>query len=174
VLAGNTRLAVAIRGQVRRSAAGPGQESLADVIRERAAVLRVAGLISGALLLVAWPDPSARVYVSVLALLALYLGVVWAISSDSDRAQDVRKRAGDAWQRYFVSRPVAAEGAGRFSIWIIARAMWLRVVGIVVAVVLLLIWPSLTVGSIVAVVALLLAYLAGIDFIVSRQHETDA
>jgi hypothetical protein len=108
------------------------------------------------------------VYLTVLGLLAVYLFVIWAISSDSDRAQDVRQRAGEAWQRYFVSKPVAADDAGRISGWIISHAMWLRVIGVVLAIALLLLWPSLTVGSIVAVLALLLAYLAGIDFIASR------
>jgi hypothetical protein len=168
VLMGNTKLAIAIRGTVRRRETVPGQESLADVVADRAPALRVAGLITAALLLVAWPDPSARVYLTVLGLLALYLFVIWAISSDSDRAQDVRQRAGEAWQRYFVSKPVAADDAGRISGWIISHAMWLRTIGVVLAIVLLLAWPSLTVGSIVAVLALLLAYLAGIDFIASR------
>jgi hypothetical protein len=168
VLMGQTRLAVALRGQVRRTATGAGGEGFAEAVKEHAAPLRVAGLVTGALLLVAWPDPSTRVYVTVLLLLAAYLGGVWAVSSDSERAQHVRKAVSDGWQRYFAGRPEAGEGAGGISGWIVAHAMWLRAIGVLLAVVLLLLWPSVTARSIVAVIALLLAYLAAIDFIGSR------
>jgi hypothetical protein len=175
VLAGPTRLARGLRSSVSRSASGASGESLPGLVREHAGLFRLVGLVVGALLLIAWPDPTARVYVTVLGLLAVYLGAIWVASSDSESAQRVRQRGSELWQQHFAAPAVpSSEGTPSRLDWFVARAAWLRIIGIALAVILLLVWPSPTWGSVIALVALLLVYLAAIEFVADRRASPSA
>jgi hypothetical protein len=170
VLAGPTRLARGLRSTVSRSASAVPGESLPDIAREHANILRLAGLVIGALLLIAWPDPTARVYVTILGLLAVYLGAIWMASSDSESAQRARQRGSELWQQHFAAPVMPATGDKPTRLdWIVARAAWFRMTGILVVVALLLVWPSPTWGSVIMLIALLLVYLAALEFISQRR-----
>jgi hypothetical protein len=170
VLAGPTRLARGLRSTVSRSASAVPGESLPDIAREHANILRLAGLVIGALLLIAWPDPTARVYVTILGLLAVYLGAIWMASSDSESAQRARQRGSELWQQHFAAPVMPATGEKPTRVdWIVARAAWFRMTGILVVVALLLVWPSPTWGSVIMLIALLLVYLAALEFISERR-----
>jgi hypothetical protein len=154
-LFGETAVARAIRSSARRSTDAP---SLGEALRERVAMLRVAGLIVGALVLIVWPDPTLRVYVTTLGLLAAYLALLFVISSDSE----IARRARDEWElrrtRWFGS-----SRDGQHQGWIGRHAGVLRAAGIVAALALLLFWPEPTLRFAVMVIALGLIYLAAID-----------
>ncbi|MEX2225235.1 MAG: hypothetical protein WEB52_02155 [Dehalococcoidia bacterium] len=66
MIAGDTRLARAARGTVLRSE-GAAASDFADEIPKHAPALRLAGLVVGALLLTAWPEPMTRVFVTIMA-----------------------------------------------------------------------------------------------------------
>jgi hypothetical protein len=160
-LFGGSRLAVALRNQV-RGRSDP-QAPFTEVARGYATPLRVAGFGIAAVLLLAWPEPTTRVYVTLLVLLAVYLLGVWLLTSDMPAASDTRARAGDLWSRYFVtsSSRTGAATAG----WVGAHAGVLRLAGVGLALLVLLVLPEVTIGLFVAVIALLFVYLAGVDLL---------
>ena len=159
---GGSRLARWLRGSLRTSTGE--RESLGGIIRDYATPLRVFGLAAGAILLLVWPDPSTRVQITILALTAIYLGAIWLIASDSETAANARERAGGLWSQH-VGTPA---GGG----WVADHVGFLRIAGIVVAVALMVFLPSLTFGNVVAVVAITLAYLAGVDLLAGRSGES--
>jgi len=174
VMAGDPYLTAAVRSRFRRAAPGAAAEtfSLTAWIRERAVALRVGGLGVAALFLIAWPDPSTRLIVTVLVFAALYLAALAVAASDAAWAVSARSWLAQLWERYLrVPEAPAADRTmrGRSPLhWVAARASWFRGIGIALGVVLLVAWPSLTFGAVVVVVALELLYLAGIDMIVNR------
>jgi hypothetical protein len=161
-LFGGSPVAVAVRSSFRPRADAP---SLAELARERVGMLRVAGLVAAAVALVVWPDPTARVYVTTLVLLGLYLGALFVLASDAPFAANLRAQV----ERYFSqSGQGAGANGGPLASWIAAHAAWLRVAGLLAAVVLLIAWPSPSLGTIMMVVALALIYLALLDFVANR------
>jgi hypothetical protein len=175
-LAGPTSIARGLRSQARRSISStpstqPG-EGIADVIGAHAGLFRLGGMVTAALLLIAWPDPTARVYLTILGLLALYLATIWLVTSDGASAVRARDRASNIWRERFVEQQgPAPAGEPGWKTWLIARAPWLRLIGIALVAVLLLIWPAPTLGSLIALIALLLVYLAAIEFLTDRTSE---
>ncbi len=169
VLLGDSPLAVAVRSAVRRRPGGP---SLAAVIRERVAALRIAGLVGAAGVLIVWPDPTARVYLTTLGLLALYLVGLLLLESDAPWAKTARERVQRFWQEQ--TKPGAAVSPEDRSIgaWIARHAGSLRLIGIIVAIALLLLWPSMSLRMFIVVVALGFIYLAGIDLVAGRSDKS--
>jgi hypothetical protein len=156
-LFGNTPLAVALRSTAKRRPDGP---SLETVLRERVGVLRVGGLVVAALVLIVWPEPTTRVYITTLALTAAYFGMLYFATSDSSAAVRTRGRV-----REFVD-PVAGAAAPETDGargWIASNAGLLRVAGAAAAVGLVLFWPALNLRFVVMVLALALIYLAAIE-----------
>jgi hypothetical protein len=170
-LAGESELARAVRSTFRRREIGAEQAGLGGWIRKRALPLRIGGLALGGLFLIGWPDPSTRLIVTVLVLVALYLAALALAASDAGWAVSARSWAGQVWERYFRVPEAAADRAaqGRSPLhWVAARAPWFRGIGILLGVILLVAWPSPTFGTVVVVVALELLYLAAIDTVVNR------
>ncbi len=170
-LAADRRLIAAVRSRVRRTAPEIEDAGLVDWIGERVQALRIGGLGIGALLLIAWPDPSTRFAITVLVLTATYLALLTAASSDAQWAISARSRAADLWGRFMRVPAGVDEGrpAGpRLVGWVARHAPGFRVFGVVLGVTLLIVLPSLTFGTFVLVVSLELLYLAAIDMIVNR------
>ena len=181
-LAGDRYLTAGIRSRFRRAAPGAAEPfNLTGWVRDRGLALRIGGLGLAALVLIMWPDPSTRLTVTVLVLAGLYLAALAVAASDGAWAVSTRSWLAQLWERYLrVPEAPAADRAmrGRSPLhWVAARAPWFRGIGIVLGVVLLVAWPSLTFGTVVVVVALDLLYLAAVDMIVSRaadrEGETD-
>ena len=88
---------------------------------------------SARLLLIAWPDPTARVYVTILGLLAVYLGANLAgVQRQRIRAARAPARFRSSGRQHFAAPVIPVEGEPSRLDWFIARAAWLRVIGIVV------------------------------------------
>jgi hypothetical protein len=105
-------------------------------------------------------------------LLALYLGSIWVVTSEGESAVRARERASTIWrERFAAEQGPPPPGEPGWKTWMIARAPWLRVVGILLVGLLLLLWPDPTLGSLIALVALLLVYLAAIEFLTDRSSE---
>jgi hypothetical protein len=159
-LFGQSSMAVALRSAARRN---PDAPSIGEAVRERAPVLRIIGFVVAAVALIVWPDPTARVYATVLGLLAVYLLLLFVVASDSRMAV----RARDTLDRWWTSSSADGAGGG----WIPSHAGVLRVAGVLAALGLLLFWPDVSLRFLVMVIALAFIYLAGID-LASRSHST--
>jgi hypothetical protein len=155
-LFGQTALARAVRSGGR----GPGVQA---ELREAAPALRIGALAVGALVLIAWPDPSRRVYVTAFFLLAVFLAVLWIITTESEWGTSLRERTERAWSR------ITAEGDTQGSHrWFAGHAGQLRVLGILVTIAAILFWPSLTFAGFAALVAAGLLYLAAVEWLATR------
>jgi len=134
---------------------------------ERAVALRLAGLTAGALFIALWPDPPTRLTITVLALLASYLAGLWMATSDAEWAQKTRERISASLKSPGPARQepdkATAPSAAR---WVVRRAAWLRVLGVAAAALALVVLPF-SYGAFLAVVVLLLLYLAAIDVAVN-------
>jgi hypothetical protein len=89
--------------------------------------LRAAGLTVAAIALLFWPDPTGRVLVTTIGLLAAYLIVLWTITSDTPAAASLRTHTSKFLKP--TSLPVST---GR-SHWVGRWAGILRVGGVAVA-----------------------------------------
>ncbi len=158
-LAGQSGLARAVRLRVRNPKGEPVPE-LGKELQANATTLRVSGLVIGALLLVVWPEPTDRVYMTVLGLLAVYFVALWFATSNSGWATKRRAQLADAWK--------PAAGSPDANSWMGRNVMWLRLVGIGIGVVVLAILPGFDFGALVGVVALTLVWLAVLDWLVAR------
>jgi hypothetical protein len=159
-LLGDSELAEAVRGAVRRK---PGAPSLASAIRSSATTLRVVGFGTAALVLAAWPDPSDRVRITTFVLVGLYFVALWIITGGSEWAEAARRRIGDAWSAVD-GTPEAERNAslvGRY-------AKWLRLAGVVIAVIVAIAIPGLGIGALAAIVALTFLYLALVDWAAAK------
>ena len=156
-LLGQGEMARAVKGRV-RPRAGETAPTFADAIRANATLLRIVGLVAGALTLAAWPEPTNRVRATVLLLLVLWFVALWLVTSTSDWAERARTQIGAVWNRTgdrnetFFGRNISS----------------LRVAGIVGAVVIAILVPNLGFGSLVAIVALALLYWALVDWLSVR------
>ena len=168
-LTGESELAVALRASVRPGRDGGQAVSLREALRRRAGVLRLWGLGIAAVLLVAWPDPTTRVYVTMLGFLVAYLLLITVATSDAEWAAGTRVRVGAFWDRYLrVQAAPAGMANGSVQGWIAVRAGWFRGLGIVAAGAALLFWPSLSFGAVIGVIAATLIYLAVLEGITNR------
>jgi hypothetical protein len=156
-IAGDRRVIEAARSAAtRREEADTG-----GLIRERAGALRLAGLIVAGVLLIVWPDPGLRTVIAVGVLLALYLGVIWLIASDSGWA--TRAREGLA-ETLGSPRDVPAERRAGFMGWVATHAGLLRFVGLLVGAALVLFVWDVTLGGLVLIAGAVLIYLAVIEW----------
>ncbi len=172
-LAGESELARAVRSVFRRPEGGLDEEiSLGGWVRKRVLALRIGGLALGGLFLIGWPDPSTRLTVTVLIVVALYLALIAIVSSEAAWAGAIRSPVADFWNRYFRAddQAVVRGDEGRRSLvgWIAVRAPWLRLVGIAIGVVFLIVLPDVSLGTIVMVLALEMLFFAAVDFVVNR------
>jgi len=162
-LLGQSELAVAVRRTVRRPA-GEAAPDLAGAVRASATPLRLFGLVLGALVLVAWPEPSDRVYVTTLLLLALYLTGLWIITSTSELAARARGQLAAAWDR------VDGTSESERNATLVGRhAGQLRIAGIVLAIVVAFAIPNFGIGALAGIVAVTVVYLALIDWASARE-----
>ena len=150
---------------VRRPNQPPG---LRTAVVNAAPWLRAGGLVLAAAALLVPSDPTTRFYWGVLACLALYLFAITVITSDASWAARVRHWADRGFR--IVGGPERPEGN-----WLARHTAVLRLGGVGVAILALLFWPEPSVQSVVAVIALLLIYLAVLDFVTGRaQSEPEA
>ena len=155
--AGDRRVVEAARAAVtRREGADAG-----GLIRERAGALRLAGLFVAGVILIVWPEPGLRTVIGVGVLLALYLGAIWLVASDSDRAKLARERLAE---NLVASRDVPVEQRTGFVGWVAAHAGLLRLVGLLVGAALVLFVWDVTLGGLVLIAAAVLIYLALIEW----------
>jgi hypothetical protein len=136
---------------------------LGDAIRANATVLRVVGFAAAALVLVAWPDPTDRVRVTTFVLVGVYFLALWIITGGSSWAESARGYASSMWNSAQGSDPSQRNDTvvGRY-------AKWLRIAGVVVAVLMLVMIPGVGLGAIAAIVAFTFVYLALIDWMATR------
>jgi hypothetical protein len=161
-LAGDSELARSARNSVRRGS-DPSAPPLGDAIRANATVLRVVGFAAAALVLVAWPDPTDRVRVTTFVLVGVYFLALWIITGGSSWAESARGYASSMWNSAQGSDPSQRNDTvvGRY-------AKWLRIAGVVVAVLMLVMIPGVGLGAIAAIVAFTFVYLALIDWMATR------
>ena len=161
-LFGPTVLARAIRSAARRQGAPPDAD-LRTELQESATALRVGVLAIGALVLLAWPEPSTRVYVTAFALIGAFVAGLWIITSESEWAGSARDRIGSGWQRLNAG-PTDEAAAG----WFAAHLGALRVAGLVVTIAAVMLWPEMTLGVFAALVGGSLLYFAFLEWLASR------
>jgi len=156
-LAGDRRVVGAVRAAVtRREEADAG-----GLIRERAGALRLAGLIVSGVVLLVWPDPGLRTVIGVGVLLALYLGAIWLVASESDRARQARERLAE---NLVASRDVPVHRRSGLVGWVARHAGLLRLIGLLVGAALVLFVWDVTLGGLVLIAAAVLIYLAVIEW----------
>jgi hypothetical protein len=160
-LLGQSELARAVRGSVRRAPGEPAPD-LRLAIRDSATPLRVIGFVAGALVLAAWPQPNGRVYVTTFVLLAAYLAGLWLITSDGEWATRARERMSEAFGR------VGGSGGERNLSFAGRHAGQLRLAGIVGGLIAIILVPDLGIGALAIIVALTLVYLALVDWLATR------
>jgi len=150
-------MATALRQSFRRA---PGTEApdWSAAVRSSATPLRALGLVIGALVLAAWPDPTDRVYITTFVLLALYLIGLWLITSDSEWATNGRQRLSS----------LTAASADQNDTLVGRHAGQLRIAGILLAGVAIVFVPNLGLGALAGIVALTLAYLAVVEWLSTR------
>ena len=156
-VAGDRRVVDTVRAAAtRREEADAG-----GLIRERAGALRLAGLIVSGVILIVWPEPGLRTVIGVAVLLALYLGVIWLLASDSGWA--TRAREGLAETLGSPGDVPAQRRAGVVG-WVGTHAGLLRLVGLLVGAALVLFVWGVTLGGLVLIAATVLIYLAMIEW----------
>jgi hypothetical protein len=145
-----------------RAAATRKEEADAGgLIRERAGALRLVGLIVAGVILIGWPEPGLRTVIGVGVLLALYLGVIWLLASDSGWA--TRAREGLA-ETLGSPQDAPAERRTGFVGWVGTHAGLLRLVGVLVGAALVLFVWDVSLGGLVLIAAAVLIYLAVIEW----------
>jgi hypothetical protein len=137
-----------------------GETDGGGLVRERAGGLRLLGLGIAGVVLILWPDPGLRVVISVGVLLAIYLATLWMLASDSESAAGLRSRLGDSLG---ASRDLPVQQGG-FVGWMATHTGILRLLGIVIAGLLVLFVWDLSLGGFVLIAAALLLYLAVIEW----------
>jgi hypothetical protein len=160
-VAGDRRVVETVRAAAtRREEADAG-----GLIKERAGALRLAGMIVAGVILIVWPEPGLRTVIGVGVLLALYLGVIWLLASDSDWA--TRARAGLA-ETLGSPGDVPAQRRTGVVGWVGTHAGLLRLVGLLVGAALFLFVWGVTLGGLVLIAAAVLIYLAMIEWAVTE------
>jgi hypothetical protein len=163
-LAGDRRVVGAVRAAVtRREEADAG-----GLIRERAGALRLAGLIVSGVILLVWPDPGLRTVIGVGVLLALYLGTIWIVASESERAKQARERLAE---NLVASRDVPVHRRSGFVGWVARHAGLLRLIGLLVGAALVLFVWDVTLGGLVLIAAAVLIYLAVIEWAATEARQ---
>jgi hypothetical protein len=163
-LAGDRRVVGAVRAAVtRREEADAG-----GLIRERAGALRLAGLIVSGVILLVWPDPGLRTVIGVGVLLALYLGAIWLVASESDRAKQARERLAE---NLVTSRDMPVHRRSGFVGWVARHAGLLRLIGLLVGAALILFVWDVTLGGLVLIAAAVLIYLAVIEWAATEARQ---
>jgi hypothetical protein len=173
-LAGESSMARAVRSVLRRPEEQPEDEiTMGEWVRQRALALRVAGLAVGGLFLVAWPDPSTRLTATVLIFIAVYLALIFIVSSESRWAEAIRSPVAAAWSRFFRldDRRLLEEGRRSPAHWIALRAAWFRLAALVIGAAYLIIRPDVSLTTILVVLAVEMLLFALIDIIVNRVSE---
>jgi hypothetical protein len=104
--------------------------------------------------------------VEILVVLGLYLLAVEVTAGDADWAVRTRERLSETFRRTeSQDRDVSESGVAR---WVGRRRRLLQILGIVVGIVIILVWPSLTSKLFITVIGLELLFLAVIEIIASR------
>jgi hypothetical protein len=161
-LAGESRLARTIRHTVKRPR-GEAPPDFRGAVKDNATGLRVAGYIAGVVALAVWPEPTTRVYITIFALLGLYLLALWVMASDSPGAASVRRMLAS-------STGSLVGGKARSNTSFVGRnAAYLRGIGIVVAVLAVIFVPDLTLGTLAGIVALTLIYLSLVEWLAAEK-----
>jgi hypothetical protein len=160
---GESRLAVSLRSTARRREGA----SFGALAREHGGQLRAIGIVVGVIALIAWPEPTPRVQVTILAILGAYLLALWALTGESSWARSVREQGGAMASSYF-GAPEGVEDIG----WVGAHAGMLRLIGVALALVGLILIPSLTFGTLVSIALLLLAWIAAVEWLSGRAESS--
>lgn len=154
-----------------------GQSHAAQAIRgwrthrsdiDAAAELRAATrpLILGAILvtmlvLLAWPQPSPRVYGAAFLVVAAYIGVILLLSSSAEWAVAGRERVSGVWNH----RPDEPRDAGPLRKFVWREERQLELIGITLALMAFLFWPGTpTLGRLVVTLAALVVYVGSIEW----------
>jgi hypothetical protein len=167
VFAGDRRLTQSLARLIgRRGVKREEGYSVTSWVREHLMILRILGLAVVGLALLVWPSLSARFVVEILVVLGLYLLAVEVTAGDADWAVRTRERLSETFRRTeSQDRDVSESGVAR---WVGRRRRLLQILGIVVGIVIILVWPSLTSKLFITVIGLELLFLAVIEIIASR------
>jgi hypothetical protein len=165
-LFGDSRLAEGIRSRFRGGEVADRQ-GIQGLAREHVVGLRAAGLVLAALLLVIWPDVDTRFALTVFAVAGLWLLGLTLLTSDADWAQGARSRLSELSDRHLAQATGVRDGG--FAGWVATHASSLRIAVLALAVLFLVLWPTVKLSTVVVIVALALLLLAGIDTLVNRQ-----
>jgi hypothetical protein len=134
VLAGESHAARAARGW----ATNRGDVDRVGETRAARWPLIGGSIFIATLLVLAWPQPDARVYSVVAVILAVFIGAVVLASSGDAWATNARGRIGRVWNQ----RPEPPRGAGRVRRFVVREDRELELAGIVLAALALLLWPG--------------------------------
>ncbi|HET9201426.1 MAG TPA: hypothetical protein VFO84_10705 [Dehalococcoidia bacterium] len=141
-LTGESAMAASLRNAgraaVRGDAAAPETR---EALRGYAPILRAIGLVTAALLLIVWPEPTTRFYITVVILAMLYLMMLSLLTSESPWAERTRAAVA-SWLE-----DGAASGTGR-------HVALVRVLAVGIAALLLVLLPSVSFGTVIVIVAL--------------------
>lgn len=167
-MAGDQHLIRLLARVTRRDSYAGTKESL-DLLswtREHVFALRTAGFGVVALTLLVWPNLSIRFVVEILVLLGLFLLALEIATGEADWAAEARLRLGNA----FAQPGSKGREASSLAHWVDRRRSLLRILGIVVGIVIILVWPSLTSRLFITVIGLELLFLAVIEGVATHSH----
>jgi hypothetical protein len=155
-LTGDSRLAVSLRDAGRAAATGDSAPEATTAMRGYVPVLRAAGLVAAGFLLIVWPDPTTRLYITVIAFTALYFVLLALLTSEAPWAENAR--------RVVVNWLQDGAGAGAER-----QVALLRVAGISAAILLIAFLPSISFGTVVVIVALTAIFFVAVGWLSARQ-----
>ena len=161
VLAGDSHIARALRS------ARHGERDAEAVSELRAArgSLIVGAVLVTALILLAWPEPSTRVYVAAFALALFFVAAVVAFSSDAEWAVSFRRSIGRLWRQ----RPAPPQDAGPVRTWLVREDRELQLLGLVLAALALLLLPGLTPALVTLIFVAVFAWIGGIEWLATAR-----
>jgi hypothetical protein len=119
------------------------------------------GIFVTTLLVLAWPQPGARIYAVAAIILIVYIAAVVLASSSQAWAANARGRVADSWNH----RPEPPREAGPVRRFVVREDRELELAGIVLAALALLLWPGgLTAARVLMTIALLSIWIMSIEW----------
>lgn len=157
VLMGDSHVARALRASRRHA---PDADAVGELRAARAPLI-IGGILVTALLVLAWPQPSGRVYAAAFALIAFFVAAVIALSSQTRWAKSFRAGVGRLWR----DRPAPPSDAGPVRTWVVREDRELQLLGLVLAALALLLLPGLTPGLFTLILVAVVAWIGGIEWL---------
>jgi hypothetical protein len=162
VLAGNSHAARAIRAVRHRDL---GTDAVEELRAARAPMIAV-GLVVTSLILLGWPQPGTRVYVTAGLVYAAFVAGILLLTSDAAWARERRAQLQQAWRGGSGSPASGEQGRGARNYLARERRVF-EFAGVALAVVTLIALPSLSLATLTLTALLLTAWIASIEWLVA-------